>query len=216
MSVQDMQLVEYPPAMERWLAGKTVVEITENHRSGDLVYRVGEDYILKVSDNIERLQRERAVNDFLTGKIAVSESVLFAVEGERAFYLKTMLKGETLAEEEYLREPQKLVQMLARAMRMIHSVDVKDCPIKSPDSEGNCFIHGDFCLPNILAKDGEISGFIDVEAGGVGDPWMDYAWCIWSLEHNLHTDRYTGLLLEALGIEFDREKFEYYTKDGGQ
>lgn len=216
MNAQDLQLIEYPSAMEQWLLGKTVVEITENHRSGDLVYRVGEDYILKVSDNIERLQRERAVNDFLTGKIAVSESVLFAVEEERAFYLKTMLKGETLAEEEYLREPQKLVQLLARAMRMIHSVDVKDCPIKSPDSEGNCFIHGDFCLPNILAKDGEISGFIDVEAGGVGDPWMDYAWCIWSLEHNLHTDQYTGLLLEALGIEFDREKFEYYTKDGGQ
>lgn len=216
MNAQDLQLIEYPSAMEQWLLGKTVVEITENHRSGDLVYRVGEDYILKVSDNIERLQRERAVNDFLTGKIAVSESVLFAVEGERAFYLKTMLKGETLAEEEYLREPQKLVQLLARAMRTIHSVDVQDCPIKSPDSEGNCFIHGDFCLPNILAKDGEISGFIDVEAGGVGDPWMDYAWCIWSLEHNLHTDQYTGLLLEALGIEFDREKFEYYTKDGGQ
>ena len=216
MSAKEMRPIEYPPAMEQWLAGKTVVEITKNHRSGDLVYRVGEDYILKVSDNIERLQRERAVNDFLAGKIAVSESVLFAVEGERAFYLKTMLKGETLAEEEYLREPQKLVQLLARAMRMIHSVDVKDCPIKSPDSAGDCFIHGDFCLPNILAKDGEISGFIDVEAGGVGDPWMDYAWCIWSLEHNLHTDQYTGLLLEALGIEFDREKFEYYTKDGGQ
>lgn len=79
--------------------------------------------------------------------------------------------GENLAEEKYLREPQKLVQLLARAMRMIHSVDVKDCPIKSPDSEGDCFIHGDFCLPNILAKDREISGFIDVEAGGVGDPW---------------------------------------------
>ena len=212
MSAQGVQLVEYPPVMEKWLLGKTVVEITENHRSGDLVYRVGEDYILKVSDNIERLQRERAVNDFLTGKIAVSQTVLFVVEGEQAFYLKTMLKGENLAEEEYLREPQKLVQLLARAMRMIHSVDVADCPIKSPDSEGDCFIHGDFCLPNILAKDGEISGFIDVEAGGVGDPWMDYAWCIWSLEYNLRTDQYTGLLLEALGIEFDREKFEYYTK----
>lgn len=212
----EMKTISMPLVIREYLAGKEVVEITKNHRSGDAVYQVGDAYILKISDNIERLQRERAVNDFLTGKIAVSETVSFVVEGERAFYLKTMLKGETLAEKKYLREPQKLVQLLAQAMHKIHSVDIKDCPIKSPDSEGNCFIHGDFCLPNILARDGEISGFIDVEAGGIGDPWMDYAWCIWSLEYNLGTDQYTGLLLEALGIEFDKEKFEYYTKDGGQ
>lgn len=207
----EEKAISLPPAIRERLAGKAIVEITENHRSGDLVYRVGEDYILKVSDNIERLQREQAVNDFLTGKVGVSETVWFAVEEERAFYLKTMLKGETLAAEEYLRDPRQLVELLAQAMEMLHSVDIGDCPIKSPDSEGDCFIHGDFCLPNILAKDGKVSGFIDLEAGGIGDPWMDYAWCIWSLEYNLGTNRYTDLLLDALGITFDREKFECYT-----
>lgn len=205
--------ISLPPAVMERLAGKELVEITENHRSGDLVYRVGEDYILKVSDNIERLQRERAVNDFLTGKVGVSETVWFMVEEERAFYLKTRLEGETLASKKYLRNPRELVRLLARAMEMIHSVDISGCPIKSPDSEGDCFIHGDFCLPNILAKDGEVSGFIDLEAGGIGDPWMDYAWCIWSLEYNLGTNQYTGLLLDALGIAFDREKFECYTSN---
>lgn len=203
--------VSLPPAVRERLAGKAITEITKNHRSGDLVYRVGDDYILKVSDNLERLRRERVVNDFLTGKVGVSETVWFIEEGNRAFYLKTMLKGETLAEEEYLRNPRELVRLLAQAMRKLHSVDINGCPVKNQDSEGDCFIHGDFCLPNILARNGEISGFIDLEAGGIGDPWMDYAWCIWSLEYNLGTDRYTGLLLDALGIVFDREKFERYT-----
>lgn len=204
--------ISLPSATEEWLAGKEVVEITENHRSGDLVYRVGDDYILKISDNIERLERERTVNDFLMGRLAVSETVSFVVEGDRAFYLKTMVKGEALVEKEYLRNPRELVRLLTQAMQMIHAVDISECPIKNPDSEGNCFIHGDFCLPNILAKEGKISGFIDTEAAGIGDPWMDYAWCIWSLEHNLGTDQYTGLLLDALGIVFDREKFERYTR----
>lgn len=203
--------ISLPPAVMERLAGKEMVEITENHRSGDLVYRVGEEYILKVSDNIERLQRERAVNDFLTGKVGVSKTVWLMEEEEQAFYLKTRLEGEALTAEEYLSNPRELVRLLARAMRMIHSIDISGCPIKSPDSEGDCFIHGDFCLPNILAKDGEVSGFIDLEAGGIGDPWMDYAWCIWSLEYNLGTNRYTGLLLDALGIVFDREKFQRYT-----
>ena len=99
-----------------------------------------------------------------------------------------------------------------KAVHMFHGVDGSDCPIKCPDSQGSCFVHGDFCLPNILVWDGEISGFIDTEAGGLGDPWIDYAWCIWSLEYNLGTDEYTPLLLEGIGIEFDKEKFEYYTR----
>ncbi|MDE6517212.1 MAG: phosphotransferase [Acetatifactor sp.] len=213
MDIQSMKEnnINFPKAMGRYLAGKAVIEVTENHRSGDLVYRVGDDYILKVSDNIERLERERAVNDFLTGKLAVSETVLFVIEDGRAFYLKTMLEGDTLVEKEYLCNPRKLINLLVQAMRMIHSVDISDCPIKSPDSEGDCFIHGDFCLPNILAKDGKVSGFIDLEAGGIGDPWMDYAWCIWSLEYNLGTNQYTGLLLDALEIVFDRAKYDQYT-----
>lgn len=207
-----MKEIYFPNTMGQWLAGREVTEITENHRSGDLVYRVGDDYILKVSDNVERLVRERTVNDFLTGKVGVSETVSFVTEDERAYYLKTMLRGETLTEKKYLGNPRELVRLLACAMRMLHSIDISGCPVKNPDSEGDCFIHGDFCLPNILAENGEVAGFIDTEAGGVGDPWMDYAWCIWSLEYNLGTDRYTGLLLDELGIAFDREKYDRYTR----
>lgn len=203
--------IKFPTAIEERIAGKEVAEITDNHCSGDLVYRVGNDYILKISDNRERLLRERAVNDFLTGKVGVSETVLFAEEAGYAFYLKSLLEGDTLVEKKYLRDPGELVRLLTQAMKMIHSVDTTDCNLRNSDSEGTCFIHGDFCLPNILVKNGEVTGFIDTEAAGVGDPWMDYAWCIWSLEHNLGTDQYTGVLLDALGIQFDREKFDRYT-----
>ncbi len=211
----DMETVrkemDFPPVIKDWIAGKEVAEITDHHCSGDLVYRVGNDYILKISNNRERLLRERAANDFLTGKVGVSETVLFAENAGYAYYLKTMLEGETLVEKKYLLDPGELVRLLAQAMKMFHSVDPAGCLLRNPDTEGNCFIHGDFCLPNIMVKNGSVIGFIDTEAAGVGDPWMDYAWCIWSLEHNLGTDRYTGLLLDALGIRFDREKFDRYT-----
>jgi aminoglycoside phosphotransferase len=59
-------------------------------------------------------------------------------------------------------------------------------------------------------KSDVISGFIDLGDSGIGDPWRDYAWCIWSLEYNLKSDAYTGLLIEKLGIEFDKEKFDRY------
>lgn len=72
------------------------------------------------------------------------------------------------------------------------------------------FTHGDYCLPNILAKDGEISGFIDLGRGGMADIYQDIALCVRSLKHNYGTEDYTDLLFRHLGIEPNWEKIEYY------
>ncbi len=184
--------------------------ITEAHRSGDEVFRLGDRYILKISKNIERLHREKTANDWLAKRLPVSESVVFAEENGRAYYLKTCVRGEPLLGE-YLRDPERLARLLGEAMRLFHGTDAAGCPLRNPDSEGDTLVHGDFCLPNILAEGDGITGFIDTEAAGLGDPWVDYAWCIWSFEYNLGTDAYTPVLLRELGIAFDREKFQRYT-----
>ena len=75
------------------------------------------------------------------------------------------------------------------------------------------FVHGDMCLPNVLAIGDEVSGIIDTESCGLGDPWIDYAWCIWSFEYNMGTKEYTPILLEKLGIEFDEEKYKQYINE---
>ena len=208
----NQKVEEFPLQVRAYLKDKRMTEITDNHQSGDLVYQIDEEYILKISNDIERLRREHLANDYLTGKVPVSQTIIFVVENEKAYYIKTRVKGNHLIQERYLSDPKELAKLLAQAMNMLHSLDIQDCPIKSPDSEGNCFIHGDFCLPNILVDEEEISGFIDTEASGIGDPWMDYAWCIWSYEYNLGTNEYTPFLLECLGIEFDQKKYDYYTK----
>ena len=67
------------------------------------------------------------------------------------------------------------------------------------------------CLPNIYFDDNnEFIGFIDLNASGLGDPWIDYAWMLWSLEYNLKTTKYHHLLLEKLNIKFDIDKYNYY------
>lgn len=80
------------------------------------------------------------------------------------------------------------------------------------------FSHGDFCLPNVLLTDGEVSGFIDLGDAGVGDRWRDIALCYRSLKHNfdgtfggkVYEDFNPDMLFEALGIEPDWEKLNYY------
>lgn len=69
----------------------------------------------------------------------------------------------------------------------------------------NTLIHGDFCLPNIMVKDGKFSCFIDLAMAGIGDRHVDLYWALWSLQHNLGTEKYTDYFLDLYG----RENFEY-------
>lgn len=200
-----------PNSLKRYTSQGEMIEITKHHFSGDRVFQIGDKYILKISKDGERLKREKLANDFLTGKLPVSESETFEEHRNTFFYVKTCVKGTPLSYDENINDPIKVASLLAEAMKMVHSVDTKECTIKNNYSEGNCFVHGDFCLPNILVANGHVTGFIDTEGAGLGDPWADYAWCIWSYEYNLKTTEYTPILLEKLGIEFDKEKFDRYT-----
>lgn len=60
-------------------------------------------------------------------------------------------------------------------------------------------LHGDYCLPNIMLDHWQFSGFIDLDAAGIGDRHIDLFWGIWSLEFNLKTDRYRDRFLDAYG-----------------
>lgn len=79
--------------------------------------------------------------------------------------------------------------------------------------------HGDYCLPYIFAKGNKISGFIDIGKMGPADRWQDIAIAIRSLQHNFD-GRYSDgkkrfdfqyqVFLEALGVPFDSQKYNYY------
>lgn len=65
--------------------------------------------------------------------------------------------------------------------------------------QSKVLLHGDYCLPNIILNQWELSGFIDVGCGGVGDRHIDIFWGIWTLWFNLKTDKYRGRFLDAYG-----------------
>ena len=92
------------------------------------------------------------------------------------------------------------------AVALLRRVDAADCPFQS-EGEGTAFVHGDCCLPNVMIYRGKVSGFVDLGQAGRGDPWQDYAWCLWSLDYNLKTDAYRERLLQRLGIALDEEKY---------
>lgn len=207
MTIYDIYI---PDAIKQYLNDQKITKITKAHRSGDKVYKIGQSYILKISTNIERLTKEKEINDYLKDKVIVSKTVEFIIYHDTAYYLKTQVLGTPLVSKKYLKDPHNLIRLLVRAIKIFHNIDISNCTYKNSYSTGGTFVHGDFCLPNIIVDNNQNLGFIDTSDAGVGDEWVDYAWAIWSLEYNLKTIKYTKEFLELLNINFDIDKYNKY------
>ncbi len=79
-----------------------------------------------------------------------------------------------------------------------------------PAREDLVFTHGDYCLPNVLTENGEVSGFVDLGLAGVTDRYHDLALVTRSLTHNFGRG-WEEKLLAFYGIkELDRARIEFY------
>ena len=180
-------------------------------RSEDKVIIIENKYVLKISKNIEYLKREYDINEWLKDKIPCTSNVLFIVEDGYAYYLRTCLNGYSLIHEKYITNPDLLIDALCKTVKILRSLDKFNCEYLSNESIGKSFIHGDLCLPNIYFDDNNnFIGFIDLGGAGLGDPWFDYCWMLWSLEYNLKIDKYNKILLNQLNIEYSKVKYDEY------
>ena len=161
------------PSVNRARGGdnSTVFEI----ESGDV------RWFLKIGD---RLARECAVLGWLQGRLPVPRIVAFDQVGAVDALLMTAVPGTNLAALAKSRPPAAIVEMLATALRVFHSVSARDCPFEAY-IPGESLVHGDACLPNIVVGDDGSTGYIDLGDTVVGDVEIDLSAAVWSLEYNL-------------------------------
>ena len=129
----------------------------------------------------------------------------------------------------HLQNPQKLCEVLAEAMKYLHSRPIEEVPVSAcmdiyakGENAGklkqDTFIHGDFCLPNIFLEGDTVSGFIDLGRCGIADKYQDIALCWRSLGSNARGEYggpgYAGFgdtsLFDALGLAPDWDMVRYY------
>ncbi|MDP6980125.1 MAG: phosphotransferase family protein [Myxococcota bacterium] len=112
------------------------------------------------------------------------------------------------AEVAVCRHRLKMTELLPSPV-LRHALDVLD--EHAPPAEKIGLLHGDYRLPNLMWKDGEISGVLDWELARVGDPLSDLAFTqtigrgVCSLEGELAT-KYS----ERTGVEIDEKRVNYY------
>lgn len=79
-----------------------------------------------------------------------------------------------------------------------------------PADEDLVFTHGDYCLPNIMIHQKEITGFIDLHRAGIADRYKDIALAIRSIDSNIGPG-YEQTFFKEYGLsEPDIDKIEYY------
>ena len=79
-----------------------------------------------------------------------------------------------------------------------------------PATEDLVFTHGDYCLPNTLVDDGEVSGFVDMGRAGVADRYKDIALAVRSIRRNCGDAFVQPFLDEYEVLGSDADKVEYY------
>ena len=99
---------------------------------------------------------------------------------------------------------EKIIDILASALRRFHSTDITHCPF-GVSGKGKVLVHGDACLPNIMVSNGKLSGYIDLEDMRIDDKEVDLAAGVWSLQFNFGPG-FGIQFLQKYGIENPSEE----------
>ena len=253
-----MRIPTVPSSLSPLVANSTWTPIGVGESRSD-VYRLvgpGADVAyLKVSpvSPIAELLAERERLDWLSGRLPVPQVLGYATENGREFLLLSEVPGIDTSSSALDMESLDVVRLLARGLRMVHEVPIRECPFDMtleqviplternvelglvevadfdseraggspgalfqvlvatrPTSEDLVFTHGDYCLPNILVDDGEITGFVDMGRAGVADRYKDIALAVRSIRRN-NGDAFVQPFLDEYGVHnSDAGKIEYY------
>lgn len=202
----NINITNFPGDLHYILENANVYDSSSNPTMK--VYYSDLGYYIKVADK-NSLQNEAKMTG-LFEKLGIGPKLVHYISADKDYMVTRSVDGKDCTQ--YLDNPERLCQVLAKAMKHLHSLDIKEVPTsqcmetyanieKGKLLKCDTFIHGDFCLPNVMLEDWKFKGFIDLGLSGVGDKHIDIYWILWSLNYNLKTDKYTDYFLDLYGRE---------------
>ena len=87
-----------------------------------------DDMVLKIQLVSAEVDNEVQLMQWLKDKISAPECLCHIKENDTDYLLMTKIKGKMACDEEYMSNPNKLIDILARAMKNLWSVDISECP----------------------------------------------------------------------------------------
>lgn len=228
------------PAHVRALAGDSRLEPVWANSTGGLTFRARPTaghplYIKWGPRNDESTMRDEAERMRWAGRwIRVPEVVEEGRDATHEWLVTAAIDGEAAAHPHWLEQPETAVRAVGEGLRALHeALPVDECPWDwsvetrianaarrgirlperfrdAPPADRLVVCHADACCPNtLLDHDGRWLAHVDLGLLGVGDRWADIAVASMSTGWN-YGPGWEDALLEAYGIEPDRERLAFY------
>lgn len=224
------------PAQVRALAGDAALTPVWENGIGGLTFRTDDGRYIKwgphdpeasMRDEAERMRWARHW-------ITVPEVLTQGEDATHEWLVTRAIPGHSAVDPRWKDEPATTVRAVGEALRMLHdALPVDECPWEwsvasriaraeswgteipdalrdAPPIDKLVVCHGDACLPNTLLDDaGRGIAHVDLAALGTGDRWADIAVASMSTLWNFGPG-WEDTLIEAYGVEPDRERLAYY------
>ena len=128
MNIQDM-----PTVIQHFCVQATLQEITVGCSSSQvfrIVHTQGPTYYLKVAAYPfeQELLAEKERLEWLHTRLPAPTVIAYATEKQYAYLLTSEIQGLMAYNEQFAQDIPALVRILAEGLRMLHQVDVTDCP----------------------------------------------------------------------------------------
>lgn len=89
-----------------------------------------DDCVLKTAPDDDNSRREARMMAWLRDKLPVPEVLHHCVEQGTSYLLMSRLPGVMSCDEQYMRQPQVLTNLLAAGLKRLWQVDVRHCPVR--------------------------------------------------------------------------------------
>lgn len=87
------------------------------------------DRILKIQDDSDETRNEVQAMQWLTGRLAVPEVLAHEYKDGKSYLLMTRAIGQMACDKHYMKNPEKLTELLAQALQQLWRIDISDCPL---------------------------------------------------------------------------------------
>lgn len=121
-----MSELYFPEDIKRLLEGKAFTT-DEIGMSGNQVL-IFEDMVLKIESNLEEVEGQVRMMQWLQGKIPVPQVLAYETAEGTAYLLMEKMQGKMSCDSAYLENPKVLLEALAEGLKMLWKVDITECP----------------------------------------------------------------------------------------
>lgn len=118
----------YPKEIGDLLKGASVYDSSSSPAARVLLVDRDGGYFVKEAER-GSLLKEAELAKFFAERKLTSNVLLYCTKGEKDYLITERVPGEDATFSAYLEKPEKLCEVLAESMRMLHAADMRNCPV---------------------------------------------------------------------------------------